>query len=437
MSHPLIKLRDDQKGGLKRGICSICSAHPFVIEAAFQNAAQSTDYVLIEATANQVNQFGGYTGMRPADFKNFVYGIAQSSGFDTDRIILGGDHLGPFTWQSERSETAMRKAKELVYEYVISGYTKIHIDTSFPLGGDDLLGFNDRIIAHRCAQLVETAQTAFDELRKTKAGVMPPVYVVGSEVPTPGGSHEEADEEVRVTKSDEFIRAVQIFREEFIALGLEAEWEQVIAFVIQPGVEFGDERIDYYNREKSKNIINALKEYPNIVFEGHSTDYQTPQNLKNMVEDGIAILKVGPALTFALREALFALNNMEEELLAGTGVYLSDFKRVLESAMLKDQRHWLNHYRASAEKLHLKRRYSFFDRSRYYLSVMEVESAVKRLIRNLSETDIPISLISQYMPMQYKKIKVGQLQNEPKALIIDKLKDCLADYNYAANAGAL
>ena len=91
-------------------------------------------------------------------------------------------------------------------------------------------------------------------------------------------------------------------------------WENVVAVVVQPGVEFGDESVHEYDRVAARQLVAALGQYPQIVFEGHSTDYQTDVKLKEMVEDGIAILKVGPALTFAMREGLVALNYIENEL---------------------------------------------------------------------------------------------------------------------------
>jgi len=54
------------------GLTSVCSAHPLVIEAALRHGLNHRSPVLIEATCNQVNQFGGYTGQTPADFARFV-----------------------------------------------------------------------------------------------------------------------------------------------------------------------------------------------------------------------------------------------------------------------------------------------------------------------------------------------------------------------------
>lgn len=44
-----------------------------------------------------------------------------------------------------------------------------------------------------------------------------------------------------------------------------------------------------------------VNDYSHLVFEAHSTDYQTKEAYKQLVHDHFAILKVGPALTFAMR----------------------------------------------------------------------------------------------------------------------------------------
>ena len=61
------------KSGEHIGICSVCSAHPLVIEAALRFDLSTNNKVLIEATSNQVNQFGGYTGMQPVSRLNVLF----------------------------------------------------------------------------------------------------------------------------------------------------------------------------------------------------------------------------------------------------------------------------------------------------------------------------------------------------------------------------
>ncbi len=50
------KLFGDRIQSSLRGITSVCSAHPLVVEAALRRGAAKDAVVLIEATCNQVNQ---------------------------------------------------------------------------------------------------------------------------------------------------------------------------------------------------------------------------------------------------------------------------------------------------------------------------------------------------------------------------------------------
>lgn len=437
-NHPLKKLVEMQKKGIPAGICSICSANEYVIQAAMERAMKDNAYVLIESTANQVNQFGGYTGMKPADFRDYVFSIGRKISFPPEKLILGGDHLGPLTWKDEDSAAAMEKARDLIRDYVMAGFTKIHIDTSMRLA-DDLTDrrLDTSIIADRGALLCRAAEEAFKEYKKSCPDALNPVYVIGSEVPIPGGAQEQ-EEGMKVTGVADFKETVDVFRDSFQKYGLQNAWENVIGVVVQPGVEFGDNSIWPYDREKAKDLCASLQEYPNLVFEGHSTDYQTPLALKQMVEDGIAILKVGPALTFALREGLFMLNYIENELLGGSiGVKPSNFIEVLDRVMVENPDNWKKYYHGDENKLKLARKYSFSDRSRYYLPVAEVKDSIERLMKNLRATSIPLSLISQFMPQQYIKIRNGMLDNDPEELVKDKVKYVLDDYYYAGGTATL
>jgi D-tagatose-1,6-bisphosphate aldolase subunit GatZ/KbaZ len=431
-SHPLKEIIECQKKGISKGIYSICSANEYVIEAAMEKAKKESTYVLIESTANQVNQFGGYTGMKPSDFKAFVLNIAEKTDFPKNRIILGGDHLGPLTWSNESSSVAIEKSCELLRQYVIAGFTKIHIDTSMRLADDPAdIRLDSGIIAERGAVLCLAAEKAFEDYKKGHPDALHPVYVVGSEVPIPGGS-QEAEEGVKVTEVSDFLDTVEVFKKAFFNFKLQAAWENVIAVVVQPGVEFGDESIHQYNRKNASDLSESLKKYPDLIFEGHSTDYQTAASLKQMVEDGIAILKVGPALTFALREALFALSLIENELYKDMpGFVLSNFTETLDQAMVKSPDNWKRHYHGGVSKIKFARKYSFSDRCRYYLPVREVQDSLRRLLNNLRSTEIPLSLLSQFMPIQYVKVRNGLIKNDPEILIKDRIKNLLDEYHFA------
>ena len=276
--NPILEIVKKQKEGISEGIYSVCSSNRFVIEAALEKAKEDGSYALIEATANQVDQYGGYTGMRPVDFKYFVYGIAKKIDLPIERIILGGDHLGPLTWREYPERVAMINANELIKQYCEAGYIKIHIDTSMHLGDDDE---NEPLpldkVAARGRRLCETAK---------KYGA-DPVYVIGSEVPVPGGSSGKSFE---ITKKENLYATINAYKKEFWKYGLIDEWEKVVAVVVQPGVEFNDLNVFDYERDNTSGLRLALTKYPSFIFEGHSTDYQTRIKLKEMVEDGIAIL---------------------------------------------------------------------------------------------------------------------------------------------------
>ena len=432
MEHPLKQMVKRHKSGKPVGIFSICSANELVIEAAMERALKGEDFLLIEATANQVNQYGGYTGMKPAEFRNFISYITEKTGFPKDKIILGGDHLGPLVWKDKTSKAALDEAEELIRQFVLAGFTKIHIDTSMHLGDDDRnRKLDTRTIAERGAALCEAAEKAFLELKRLIPGAMRPVYVVGSEVPVPGGTQGE-EEKVHITRAADFEETVRSFKDAFYRRNLHDAWQNVIAVVVQPGVEFGDTSIHEYDRDSARELTTALKKYPNLVFERHSTDYQTAASLKKMVEDGIAILKVGPALTYALREGLFALNMMENELFRYVPeVKLSNFISALDTAMGRNPENWKNHYRGTGRDIRLARKFSFSDRCRYYLPLGEVRESMDLLIKNLSSVDIPLYLISVYMPIQYRKIRNGLLEKDPLSLLKDRVINCLDDYIYA------
>ena len=416
--NPLKKIVELQKQGKNVGIYSVCSANGYVIEAAFKRGLSDGSCVLIESTANQCDQNGGYTGMTPADFKKFVLEIADRNGFDRNRIFLGGDHLGPLTFAYKDEAEAMADSEELIRHYVAAGFTKIHIDTSMKVNSDpEDVRLSDEIIAGRGAHLAKVAEETYKELLERDPEAIPPVYVIGSEVPIPGGAVGAEDNGVQVTKVEDFKNTVAAFEKAFAKEGLDKDvWERVIGVVVQPGVEEKDSGCTEYDREKAKDLMAAIKDFPTLVFEGHSTDYQTKIKLRELVEDGVGILKVGPGLTFAMREAMFALENIEKELIYGTDTEPSKFAEVLDAEMLKNDKNWKKHYQGTELEIRLKRKYSFSDRCRYYMPTPAVEAAADRLLTNLRTLGIPLNLLSQFMPIQYTKVREGYLKNDPVEL---------------------
>ncbi len=411
------------KNGEHIGIYSVCSAHPLVIEATLRYELNTDNKVLIEATSNQVNQFGGYTGMKPADFYKFVNEIAKRVGFDQDRIILGGDHLGPNCWQKEPAAEAMEKSKVLIRDYVKAGFTKIHLDASMSCA-DDPVPLDPVVVAQRAAILCEVAeQAASDELKERLT------YVIGTEVPVPGGE-KEAINSVHVTTVKDAENTVTTHVEAFKARGIEQALSRVVGIVVQPGVEFDHSSVIHYKPEEAKDLSTYI-ESTDFVYEAHSTDYQTKEAFRELVRDHYAILKVGPAVTFALREAVFALADIEEELVASEAK--SHIKDVIHEVLLDDQTYWKNYYSETHSKAMVDLNYSLSDRVRYYWTNPRITRAMDSLITNLETLEIPLGMLSQYLPEQYKKVVASELDSNPKSLMMSKIQGVLDDYSYGCN----
>ena len=409
--------------GERKGIYAICSAQPLVIEAAIEQAMQDNTPVLIEATANQVNQFGGYTGMLPADFLEFIGEIADAKGYARDNIIAGGDHLGPVCWVNENAKEAMAKAVDLIACYVEAGFKKIHLDTSMSCA-DDPICLPDEIVAQRAANLCAIAEKA----AITKFGKSDLVYVIGTEVPPPGGAAEEITE-LELTSIDRVKKTLKLHQDAFEQQGLEDAWQRIIGLVVQPGVEFDHTSIIDYQSVKAQALKEYINTVDNIVYEAHSSDYQNDDAYVALVQDHFAILKVGPQLTLAMREALFALSYIEDELIPTE--QRSYLREICEQEMLEEPKNWHRFYPVPASKGTLYRRFSYSDRIRYYWHQPRIKVAMAQLFKNLTATIIPLPLISQFLPEQYRAIRNNTLTTIPEELVKAKIKQVTESYAYA------
>ena len=408
-----------RRGRTKQGIASICSAHPLVLRAAIAQAVRAGSTVLIEATCNQVNHQGGYTGMQPADFAALVQGIAEEEGLPRERLLLGGDHLGPNPWRRQDAESAMREAEAMVAAYVEAGFTKIHLDASMGCAGEPD-GLDDETTAHRAARLAKAAEDAAQ-----RSGGVLPVYIIGTEVPPPGGA-DHALSAIEPTGPEAARRTIAVHREIFEQAGLAGAFSRVIGLVVQPGVEFGNENVILYDRDKACALTGVLAHEPQFVFEAHSTDYQGRAPLRQLVEDGFAILKVGPELTFALREALYGLDLVASDLIEGYGD--RPLYHAMEALMLAEPQDWNRHYGGTAANQRLQRHYSYSDRIRYYWARPQAREAVERLFGALSGVTLPVTLLRQHLP---NFVGLADRPADPEAIARAAVGQVVADYHYA------
>jgi D-tagatose-1,6-bisphosphate aldolase subunit GatZ/KbaZ len=410
-------LLKDNRAGKRRGIYSVCSANRLVLEAAFAQAKQDGSPLLIEATCNQVNQDGGYTGQTPAQFRDYVHTVAKESNFAAERLILGGDHLGPNPWRTRSAEAAMEKACAMVSAYAAAGFNKIHLDASMRCGDDPRILANEEI-AERAARLCEVVEAS------APAASRKPVYVIGTEVPTPGGAQEEM--EIEVTSTASLRETLDVYHRAFSRRNLLSAWERIVGVVVQPGVEFGNEAVADYVPAKAAELIQSILQQKGIVFEAHSTDYQTAESLRQLVSGHFGILKVGPELTFMLREAVFALARIEEEWIAGER--RSEIRTVIERVMVEHPENWMAYYHGDESQVRFARAYSLSDRIRYYWPNVEISKALARLIENLRESPTPLPLVAQYLPRQAEAIRAGAIRNDPVAIIHHKVRESLTRY---------
>ena len=409
----------------KGGVYAVCTAHPQVIAAAIQQSIEDGSILHVESTSSQVNQFGGYVGQTPYQFVESVLSAAQRAGLPGERVLLGGDHLGPFPWRQKASSAALENARELVCSCVRAGYQKIHLDASMPCADDGTGVLAEETIADRAAMLCQVAEKTFEELPSGSPQI---VYVVGTEVPSPGGESGDAQAPV-VTAAEHVHRTLEVFQRAFEKRGLLSAWERVIALVVQPGVDFGADAVFDYDRVKARALAAALSEHPAIVYEAHSTDYQSPKSLRHMVEDHFAILKVGPGLTFAFRESLFALAAIERELFdKRAGHQCSRVREALEEAMLSNPIYWKTYYHGDEQDIRRNLIYGYSDRCRYYWHEPSVQKEIARLFANLAVYPMPLTLVSQYLPGAYEPIREGQIHPLPEKLIQHHIRQVLRGY---------
>ncbi len=412
-------LASRHSSGARGGIASICSAHPLVIEATLIQGRNDGTEVLIEATCNQVNQEGGYTGMTPADFRRFVETIAAKTGFDTKRLILGGDHLGPNPWKHLPAEEALSRADVMIDAFVSAGFTKIHLDTSMGCAGEGS-ALADQVTANRAARLAAASEAA-----AKRSGFDKPVYVIGTEVPIPGGAMEVV-EHLQVTTAQAVLETVDVHRRAFATRGLEAAFERAIGVVVQPGVEFGNENVVFYDRPAARELSAALSRIPQFVFEAHSTDYQPVSALSALVEDGFRILKVGPGVTFGLREALYGLDQI--------AAFLFDIpdadtlRAAMERLMIAEPGNWEKYYHGHEYNLRLQRHFSYSDRIRYYWPHPKAQIAVNRMLAVLEDMVIPETLVSQYFGTLYPAVANNTLRPTARNILVASIQRVIDDY---------
>lgn len=410
MADILRRIITQNRAGAKAAIPSVCSAHPDVLRASLRLAQRLDRAVVIEATSNQVNQDGGYTGMVPAGFINFVNALADETRTDRARIIFGGDHLGPQAWRKLPVEQAMAKARVMVADYVAAGFTKIHLDCSEGCAGEPAQ-LTDAQTVPRAADLARSAVAISQNL----------LFVVGTEVPPPGGARNEDHTDIPATLPRNARATLDAHIDAFATIG------PIGGLVVQPGVEFSPMSVYHLPLLRDPGLKAAIAHQPGVCLEAHSTDYQHPAAFPRLAELGFAFQKVGPALTFAYRQAVYALDQLRAD--AGWGELV--IRPEMERLMLANAAHWQGHYHGDAAGLHLQRHYGLADRIRYYWPQAGAQKVVSRLLADLGARQIPNPLLWQHFaPAVLDRADlIGGPR--PQALIAAQIEQALEPYFFA------
>ena len=405
------------RSGDLSGLPCFCTANEQVLRSVFRFSQEHQVPVVVEATCNQVNQEGGYTGMTAIDFSAWMQSLAKEYGVPSDRIILGGDHLGPNPWRHLPATEAMERAEILVKDYTAAGFRKIHLDASMACGDEPTPSFE--LVAKRAARLCKVAEN-----NSPHAGDL--FYIIGTEVPIPGGETDDIDE-LSVTSVERLNETIDTHRAAFDAEGLSHVWPRISSVVTQPGVDFSHTFIHRFEPQKATSLAAAVVGIENMTFEAHSTDYQPTIALSELVSNHFFFLKVGPELTFRMREAVFSLARIEEHLLSDA-TKRSGLIGVIDKAMIENPEHWTPYYRGDSELVNQLKHFSYSDRVRYYWNVPAVRSALDKLFSNLENITIPATIVSQYFPER----EFGSLDATAEQLASDHIALCVSRYYRAS-----
>ena len=420
----LIDIIEANRGGERKGIYAVESRNSTVQEAYLRQALADGSPALFEICASMLDSHGQSGRMLPDDFIANVKQIAVKTSFPRDRLFFGVNDLSPSLWQDESIESALKKTSAFISDLVSLGINKLGIHAGIPLKGDpaDQL-LSQEVITAREAALYQAAECAAAALPDEEK----PLYVIDV---NPGQGMTE--DQTNMIHKEDVENAVDRFAKTVAAAGLPEMKKRFLAARIFLGAGYDSEKVIQFGSSLLKELGGCVYGDKPVVLEVTRTDFQPQTVLDQLVENHFAFLSVGPELTYTMREVLFSMAMMENETMIGKpGVYLSNFIIELDRAMQSDPRHWQKYYTGNGFEQLVARKYSLYDRSRFYWEDKEVCKTKKRLFDNLIEYPVPLNVMRQFMPHQYERVAAGELENKPDALVMDAVRHVLRRYSYA------
>ncbi|MDR3473889.1 MAG: class II D-tagatose-bisphosphate aldolase, non-catalytic subunit [Devosia sp.] len=372
----LIEIARANRAGVPLGLPAYCTAHPETLRAILRCYADDYEPLLIEVDAAAVNLGGGYAGMTPGGFRNFIEIMAAGEGVDPARLILGAARVGTGLWKTEPVASAMTSAAALIRAYVEAGFVKLHLDASSACADDETVSPEN--VAGRTAALCWAAEAA--------AQGRPVLYALGgaSSARAPGTPATPAE-------------ARQLFdlhQQAFGSAGIGTAFERVIALVLESGAGYTNAAVLPFLPGPLAGLAQMLPSPPSdAVFQAPATDYQDEAALRALVAAHFAILEVGPELANAFGRAVVAMAHLEAHL----SVRVSDVLAVIEKEMLRDPAGWQDQIpdddRAAAMRL-----FGLTGPLRAYWARPPIAAALQRLFANIDAARPEAGLLAQYAP---------------------------------------
>jgi len=419
----LIEIMEANCRGERKGIYTVESHNSTVVEACFRQALVDGSPVLLEISANMLSLPGQSGKTSPGDFIKRVKHIAVEAEFPQDRLFFGVNDLGPSLWQDE---SALKKACEFISDLVSLGFNKLGIHAGELLKGDPIgETLAQEIIIAREMALYQAAESAAVELPDEEK----PLYVINAHPVQEAG---RVKDQRRVASREDVEDAVDRFAKIAAAAGLPEMKKRLLAVQVSLGFGYDCEKVFPFDSSLIKEMGGCGHGGHPVVLEAQQTDFQPQTVLNQLVDNHFAFLSVGLELTYTMREALFSLAMMENETMIGKpGVHLSNYIVELDRAMQSVPSHWQDYYKGNGFEQLVARKYSFYDRSRFFLEDKEVRKTKKRLYDNLTAYPVPPTVMRQFMPHQYESVVAGELENKPKALVMDAVRNVLRRYSRA------
>ncbi|MCD6577344.1 MAG: class II D-tagatose-bisphosphate aldolase, non-catalytic subunit [Anaerolineaceae bacterium] len=420
----LMDIVEANRRGEKKGIYAVESQNPTVQEAYLRQALSNGSPALFEISADRLDLRGQNGRIHPDDFIGKVKRVAVKVGYPRDRLFFSVHGVSPSLCQGESIESTLRKTRAFISSIIHSGFNILEICAGIPLKEDpegQLLP--PEAITAREAEFYQAAEDAAASLPDEKK----PLYVLG--VHPEQGMIE--DKRNRAHKKDVEIRFDQ-FSQTARSAGLPEIEGRLLAVRVFLGPGYDSERVIPYDLSLLEELGECAHEGKPVMLEALKTDYQPQSVLDQLVEKHFALLSVGLELTYTMREALFSMAVMENETMIGKpGVYMSNFIIELDRAMLSAPQHWQKYYTGNGFEQLIARKYSLYDRSRFFLENKDVRKMKKRLFDNLEKYPVPLTVLRQFMPRQYERVAAGELENKPNALMMDAVGYALKRYSRA------